>query len=83
MGGRNKFTHHFLRKAAANLELAQSRGSLAAEIISELKESAQRTGSYAASAAEAVPLAETLRFLWQWDKTWIDTVNGGNVMNMA
>jgi len=45
-------------KAAANLELAQSRGSLAAEIISELKESAQRTGSYAASAAEAVKKAE-------------------------
>jgi len=44
------------------LELAQSRGSLAAEIISELKESAQRTGSYAASAAEAVPLLEILRF---------------------
>jgi hypothetical protein len=42
------------RKATANLELAQSRGTLAEEITTELKESAARTGVYAQSAAEAV-----------------------------
>ena len=49
------------RKATANLELAQSRGTLAEEITTELKESAARTGVYAQSAAEAV--AGSGRFL--------------------
>lgn len=49
-----KTQHLRPRKATANLELAQSRGTLAEEITTELKESAARTGVYAQSAAEAV-----------------------------
>ena len=43
------------RKATANLELAQSRGSLAADLATELSEASRRTGAYAASAHDAVP----------------------------
>lgn len=37
------------------MEQAQGRGTLAEEIKSELQDSAERAGIYAASAAEAAP----------------------------